>query len=137
MRDGRVLVCGLVAGDGADVTALVINVDLAGGRVGKKVPFVGRGRIGVGRSIDDRRRGRSWWRRRRAGCERERQQQGDYLCAFAHGAVMIRYFRGMANTSRKWWMVFSRPGRSAVCGCQPPRIFFASSMFGLRRMGSS
>jgi hypothetical protein len=34
VRDRRVLVGGLVAGDGADVAALVIDVDLAGGRIG-------------------------------------------------------------------------------------------------------
>ena len=43
---------------------------------------------------------------------------------------------GMLRTSRKCLIVCSRPGRSAVCGCHP-RIFFASSMLGRRRTGSS
>jgi hypothetical protein len=34
VRNWRILVGGLVAGDGADVAALVIDVDLAGGRIG-------------------------------------------------------------------------------------------------------
>ena len=74
MRNRRVLVGGLVAGDGADVTALVIDVDLAGGWVGQQVPFVGRRRIGIGRHIDDWLRGsRSRrWRRRGACGDRER-----------------------------------------------------------------
>ena len=60
-----VLVGWLVAGYGADVAALVIDVDLAGGGIGKQIPFVGRGRIGIGRHVDDWLAGRS--RRRRGG----------------------------------------------------------------------
>src|ERR1700691_5771842 len=77
MRDWGVLVGGLVAGDGADVAALVIDVDLARGRVGQQVPFVGWRRIGIGWHIDDwRGSGRRRRRRRSASRDCERQKQG-------------------------------------------------------------
>jgi hypothetical protein len=170
MRDWRVLVGRLVAGDGAYVTALVIDVDLAGGRIGQQIPFVRRRRIGIGRHVDDWRRGRSRGRRRRRGacgerdrCEQRQRQSRNLqglssvpihhaarigaleLQIFCRRAAIIAsgaacestdYLPGMPRTSRKCAMVFSRPGRSAVCGCHP-RTFFARSMFGLRRTGSS
>jgi hypothetical protein len=77
MWDWGVLVGGLVAGDRADITALMIDVDLAGGRIGQQVPFVRRRRIGIARHIDDWSRRRC--RRRRccgASRNRDRQEQG-------------------------------------------------------------
>ena len=35
MRDWGILIGGLVAGDGADVAALMIDINLSGGRIGK------------------------------------------------------------------------------------------------------
>jgi hypothetical protein len=45
MRDRRILFLGFIAGHRADVLALVINVDLAGGGIGKEIPLVRRRRI--------------------------------------------------------------------------------------------
>ena len=77
MRDWRVLVGRFVAGNGSHVAALVIDVDLAGGRIRQQIPFVRRRRVGIGRHINDWRGGRSRGRRwRRSACdERDRGEQ--------------------------------------------------------------
>src|ERR1700678_3139097 len=60
------------------------------------------------------------------------------IAQIASAAVRVRarYLRGRPRTSRKCAIVFWRPGRNAMCGSHP-RTFFASSIFGLRRTGSS
>ena len=102
MRDRRVLIGGLIAGDGADVAALMIDVNLAGGRVRQQVPLIGRRRIWIGRHIDDRRRGRSGGRRRgRARRNRQRQDQGNGCRNLSiHDAAKIGWRRTQISSCR-------------------------------------
>src|ERR1700719_1450009 len=93
MGDWRVLVLGLVAGDGSYVAALVIDVDLAGGRIRQQIPFVGRWRIWIRRHVDDgRRRGSGRRRCRGASRNRDRQKQWERGSRnpWIHDASVIR-----------------------------------------------